>query len=60
MLAQTGPMMINCLTMQLLSSFTDNSPSEESSATVEKEEETEEYDHEGEPFAFKTGINHCI
>ena len=42
-----------------LSLFTDNS-SEESSATAEKEEETEESDHEGEPFTFRTGINHCI
>ena len=30
--------------------FTDNSPSEEPPATPEKEEETEESDHEGEPF----------
>ena len=30
--------------------FTDNSPSEETPATAEKEEETEESDHEGEVF----------
>ena len=41
--------------------FTDNSPSEESRATPEKEEETDESDHEGEPFTMKTElINLCI
>ena len=44
----------------VLSLLTDNSPSEESSATAEKEEDTEESDHEGKPFALKTGVNHCI
>ena len=34
--------------------FTDNSPGEEPPATLEKEEETEECDHEGEPFNIKT------
>ena len=42
------------LFISLVLLFTDNSPSEEPPATAEKEEETEESDHEGEPFAIKT------
>ena len=37
----------------VLSLFTDNSPSEETPVTAEKEEETEESDHEGEPLILK-------
>ena len=34
--------------------YLDNSPSEQPPATAEKEEETEESDHEGEPFNIET------
>ena len=42
-----------------LSLFTDNS-SEESSATAEKEEETGESDHEGEPFTYYQNWNKSL